>query len=379
MKLEDQVLLSFYQDISPLADNPRIMLVRHVETGQIYVRKKLSLENREIYRLLQTQQVSGIPRIHLLVETEQELIIIEEYISGLSLDAYLQKEGVLNEKDAIYVMLQLCHTLQALHSFQPPLIHRDIKPSNVILTADMRAILIDFDAAKTYSEQKQRDTVLLGTVDHAAPEQYGFRQSDARTDIYGLGILLNFMLTSCHPQQLSACGPIARIIEICTHIDPDKRYDSIPKLEKALRKLKPGGINEALHPGVKNTPLADIPDRYHPFAPPGFRSMKIWKMILAVLGYASLLWLSATIEVEGATMPLTVLIYRITTFLILISWVAVFANYGGICDHLLLAKSNNFAVSLIGRVAWCLLIMVAFMVAMGAITGIFDPAFVQVD
>ena len=98
MKLEDQVLLSFYQDISPLADNPRIMLVRHVETGQIYVRKKLSLENREIYRLLQTQQVSGIPRIHLLVETEQELIIIEEYISGLSLDAYLQKEGVLKRK-----------------------------------------------------------------------------------------------------------------------------------------------------------------------------------------------------------------------------------------------------------------------------------------
>lgn len=361
MKLEDQVLLSFYQDISPLAGNPRIMLVRHVETGQIYVRKKLSLENREIYRLLQTQQVSGIPRIYLLVETEQELIIIEEYISGLSLDAYLQKEGVLNEKDAIYVMLQLCHTLQALHSFQPPLIHRDIKPSNVILTADMRAILIDFDAAKTYSEQKQRDTVLLGTVDHAAPEQYGFRQSDARTDIYGLGILLNFMLTGCHPQQLSACGPIARIIEICTHIDPDKRYDSIPKLEKALRKLKPDGNNS------------------HPFAPPGFRSMKIWKMILAVLGYASLLWLSATIEMEGATMPLTVLIYRITTFLILISWVAVFANYGGICDHLLLARSNNFAVSLIGRAVWCLLIMAAFMVAMGAITGIFDPAFVQVD
>ena len=57
--------------------------------------------------------------------------------------------------------------------------------------------------------------------------QYGFRQSDARTDIYGLGILLNFMLTSCHPQQLAACGPIARIIEICTHIDPDKRYDCL--------------------------------------------------------------------------------------------------------------------------------------------------------
>lgn len=237
MKLEDQVLLSFYQDISPLADNPRIMLVRHVETGQIYVRKKLSLENREIYRLLQTQQVSGIPRIHLLVETEQELIIIEEYISGLSLDAYLQKEGVLNEKDAIYVMLQLCHTLQALHSFQPPLIHRDIKPSNVILTADMRAILIDFDAAKTYSEQKQRDTVLLGTVDHAAPEQYGFRQSDARTDIYGLGIMMNVMLTGKHPVNEMAAGKMGNIIEKCIMVNPNKRYKNVMEVKAKLNKL----------------------------------------------------------------------------------------------------------------------------------------------
>ena len=379
MKLEDQALLSFYQDVSPLAGNPRVMMVRHVETGQVYVKKNLSLENREIYRLLQAQQVPGIPRIQLLVETDQELIIIEEYINGLSLDAYLQKEGVLSEKDAVHVMLQLCHTLQVLHSFQPPLIHRDIKPSNVILTTDMRAMLIDFDAAKTYSEHKQRDTILLGTANHAAPEQYGFSQSDARTDIYGLGILLNFMLTSCHPQQLAACGSIARVIKTCTHMDPNKRYDSILKLEKALRKLKPGGINEALHPGVKNTPLAEIPDRYHPFAPPGFRSMKIWKMILAVLGYASLIWLSATLEVEDATLPLTILIYRLTAFLTLISWILIFANYGGVCHHLPLARSNNLPVSLIGRALWSLLVMSTFMIIMGIITGIFDPAFVQAE
>ena len=68
MKLEDQALLSFYQDVSPLAGNPRVMMVRHVETGQVYVRKTLSLENREIYRLLQTHQVPGIPRIQLLVD-----------------------------------------------------------------------------------------------------------------------------------------------------------------------------------------------------------------------------------------------------------------------------------------------------------------------
>ncbi len=379
MKLEDQVLLSFYQDVSPLAGNPRVMMVRHVETGQVYVKKTLSLENREIYRLLQVRQVPGIPRIQLLIETEQELIIIEEYINGLSLDAYLQKEGVLSERDAVHVMLQLCHTLQVLHSFQPPLIHRDIKPSNVILTTDMHAMLIDFDAAKTYSEHKQRDTVLLGTANHAAPEQYGFSQSDARTDIYGLGILLNFMLTSCHPQQLAACGPIARVIKTCTHMDPNKRYDSIPKLEKALRKLKPGGINEALHPGVKNTPLAEIPDRYHPFAPPGFRSMKAWKMILAVIGYGFILWLGCTMEVEGVTTPLTLFFCRAATLLILLSWVFIFANYGGICNHLLLARSSNLFVSIAGRLLWSLLVMVALLIVFGLVTSLCDPAFVQAD
>lgn len=375
MKLEDQALLSFYQDVSPLAGNPRVMMVRHVETGQVYVKKNLSLENREIYRLLQTQQVPGIPRIQLLVETDQELIIIEEYVNGPSLDAYLQKEGVLSEKDAVHVMLQLCHTLQVLHSFQPPLIHRDIKPSNVILTTDMRAMLIDFDAAKTYSEHKQRDTVLLGTANHAAPEQYGFSQSDARTDIYGLGILLNFMLTSCHPQQLAACGPIARVIKTCTHMDPNKRYDSIPKLEKALRKLKPGGINEALHPGVKNTPLAEIPDRYHPFAPPGFRSMKAWKMILAVIGYGFILLMAGLMLFQGAES----LIFKISTSLFtlftFLGWVGIFANYRGVCNHLLLARSPNILISLLGRLLWSFLLALALLMLEMLIVAVFDPSY----
>ncbi len=389
MKLEDQVLLSFYQELTPLGKNPHVMLVSHIETGSVYVKKTLSLENTNIYKLLKAYPVPGTPRVILRAETETELIVIEEYVSGNSLDVLLRQNGVFTEKAALQIILQLCHILSQLHSQPRRIIHRDIKPSNVIIGPRQTVWLVDFDASKTYSEASNRDTSLLGTVEYAAPEQYGFAQSDARTDIYGLGVLLNIMLTGQFPIRLTAKGSIGQIIQKCTQIDPAARYQSVASLEKALRQIRPGEFNKAIEPSEKKELKENLARKVdqpaksaayrHPFAPPGFRSMKIWKMILAVLGYASLLWLSATIEMEGATMPLTVLIYRITTFLILISWVAVFANYGGICDHLLLARSNNFAVSLIGRAAWCLLIMAAFMVAMGAVTGIFDPAFVQVD
>lgn len=390
MKLEDQALLSFYQELTPLGKDPHVMLVRHIETNQLYVKKTLSLENANIYKLLKAYPVPGTPRVILSAETEKELIVIEEYLSGRSLDLLLRQNGVFTEKAAVQIILQLCRILNQLHDQPRWIIHRDIKPSNVIIGPDQTVWLVDFDASKRYSPSSNRDTTLLGTLEYAAPEQYGFAQSDARTDIYGLGILLNIMLTGQFPVKLPAKGAIGQIIQKCTQIDPAARYQSADSLEQALRKIHPGGLNKALEPSEspknpENKPIkklarsSESAGYRHPFAPPGFRSMKIWKMILAVLGYASLIWLSATIGVEGATIPLTVLIYRITTFLILISWVAIFANYGGVCHHLLLARSSNLPVSIIGRALWCLLVMATFMVIMGIITGIFDPAFVQAD
>lgn len=390
MKLEDQALLSFYQELTPLSNNPHVMLVSHIETNQLYVKKTLSLENANIYKLLKAYPVSGTPRVILMAETEKELIVIEEYISGSTLNLLLRQNGVFTEKAAVQITLQLCRILNQLHDQPRRIIHRDIKPSNVIIGSSQTVWLVDFDASKRYSESSTRDTTLLGTVEYAAPEQYGFAQSDARTDIYGLGILLNIMLTGQFPVKLPAKGAVGQIIQKCTQIDPAARYQSVDSLEKALRQIRPGEFNKALESSRKSknprenlARKADQPKKSaayrHPLAPPGFRSMKIWKMILAVLGYASLIWLSATIDAEGATITATILIYRITTFLILISWALIFANYGGVCHHLLLARSSNLPVSLIGRALWCLLVMATFMVIMGIITGIFDPAFVQVD
>ena len=79
--------------------------------------------------------------------------------------------------------------------------------------------LIDFDAAKTYNPNKTKDTVLMGTVDYAAPEQYGFLQSDQRTDIYSIGILMNKMLTGSLPSETLAAGRLGKIIQTCTALN----------------------------------------------------------------------------------------------------------------------------------------------------------------
>ena len=112
-------------------------------------------------------------------------------------------------------------------------VHRDIKPENVILRGG-DAVLIDFDAARIHKPQAETDTQVLGTTGFAAPEQYGLGQSDARTDIYSLGVLMNVMLTGQHPSKKLAEGRIGRIIQRCTQVNPAKRYQTVLHLMEVL-------------------------------------------------------------------------------------------------------------------------------------------------
>lgn len=116
----------------------------------------------------------------------------------------------------------------------PPIIHRDIKPSNILLTPSDHVILIDFDASREFDAGKPEDTVLLGTREYAAPEQYGFGQSDARSDIYALGVLLNKMLTGTYPRRECPECSLGEIITRCTALLSDQRYASVEELKTAL-------------------------------------------------------------------------------------------------------------------------------------------------
>ena len=116
-----------------------------------------------------------------------------------------------------------------LHSAQPPIIHRDIKASNIMIASDGQVKMIDYDAAKTKSENKGRDTVLIGTVGIAAPEQYGFSQSDERTDIYAFGKLIENVLPDSNDAMVVA--------QNATKLQPELRYQNMKQVKRAVKNL----------------------------------------------------------------------------------------------------------------------------------------------
>jgi len=145
--------------------------------------------------------------------------------------AEILRGGTLPENEARTVAMQLCAALYVLHSMGA--VHRDVKPENVILRGN-EAVLIDFDAARIYKDECESDTQVLGTMGFAAPEQYGIVQSDARADIFSLGVLLNIMLTGRHPSRAMAAGHMGRIVRKCTMTAPEQRYQSVQALMEVL-------------------------------------------------------------------------------------------------------------------------------------------------
>ena len=209
MTLEEKYQLSLYEKVTRLSDDKQIWLVKNIETNEIYVRKELLLYNFEVYAQLKEKQFDNIPKVIECVEEENRLIVIEEYIHGKTLETVMEEHGVLSEENAAFVIRSLCDILHKLHGNLPPIIHRDIKPSNIIFSSDGVVKLIDFNAARELRAEQNEDTRLMGTRRFAAPEQYGFGQSDPRTDIYALGIVFYELLSGSVPFQGSNPTEIA--------------------------------------------------------------------------------------------------------------------------------------------------------------------------
>ena len=321
MTLEEISRLSCYKDVYALSDSKRVMLVANQEDGRFYVKKTLTVYDREIFAFLKVNPLPGIPRIYECVEDGDTLIIIEQYINGTTLEQFLESHGPLNLKKASEIVLSICEILSPLHKNAHPIIHRDIKPSNIILTEGNTLTLIDFNAAKFLNLKEARDTRLIGTQGFAAPEQYGFRPSTVQTDIFAIGVLYNILLTGHGPQQGMAQGWPEDIIEKCIQMDPDKRYTSIDKLMKAIQG-KLYGI---------------------PWLPPGMRSLHPAKIVASGIGYAFWAWLSAGLHVEGANARV-LLANRITFFLCGLFIVFFSADYMRIWERLHITDIRNKAI-----------------------------------
>lgn len=159
---------------------------------------------------------------------------VREYIEGLTLDELVRKRGILPPMEARAAVAEICGIVHRLHHAKPPVVCRDIKPENLIACPDGKYRIIDLDSARYVKENSQHDTTLLGTQENAAPEQYGYRQSDARTDVCGLGMLLLFLSSGEYDKNAELPEDIRKIVNRCTEFYPYRRYADAAALRRAL-------------------------------------------------------------------------------------------------------------------------------------------------
>ena len=220
-----------FETVRTLKVSPRgsVQLMRHRAAGQRFILRQFS-GNGEVYRKLLNYSCRNLPVIFEAVSQGEDNLVLEECIEGDTL-GFLLEGSLFSPNETRKIVIQLCRALWVLHGLAA--VHRDIKPDNIILRGS-EAVLIDFDAARLYKPEAEADTQILGTTGFAAPEQYGLGQSDTRTDIYSLGVLMNVMLTGQHPSQMLAEGRMGRVIGRCTQVNPEKRYKDVVHLMDAL-------------------------------------------------------------------------------------------------------------------------------------------------
>ena len=247
--------------------NGRYQLVRLLkkgEMGEVYTAKDVFLRDFVILKKTRAEEariLSGISHPGVVkyldafpaaVAVSNPVFLVEEYVPGETLTSYVEKNGPLREEEVIEIGLQICEILSYLHGLDPPVIYRDLKPDNLMLQPDGKVKLIDFGIAREYVKWEDQDTNHFGTKGYAAPEQYGGRlaQSDARSDLYGLGMVLAYLLTGEAPAGISekeegkeklkdAASPgLLQLLLKCTETEPLKRYQSAEIVAYELKKLK---------------------------------------------------------------------------------------------------------------------------------------------
>lgn len=216
----------------------------------------------------------SLPRIVDIIDAGNVIYVVMDYIEGEPLSKILDKEGAQPQELVIEWAKELCGVLQYLHTREPAIIYRDMKPANVMLKPDGSLKLIDFGIAREYKMGNAEDTTSLGTRGYAAPEQFGGKgQTDARTDIYCLGVTLYHLVTGKNPcEPPYELYPIRHwnpalssgfeyIIQKCTQVDPINRYQSCAELLYDLEHYNQKDVDYKIEQQKKLKNLLDLPPR----------------------------------------------------------------------------------------------------------------------
>ena len=233
-----------------------VYLAENVKLGTKWAVKAIPKKENANFDLLAEPNIlkklnhPALPRIVDIEQDEKNLYIIEDFIEGTPLDKQLQTRKSFDEATVIEWAKQLCNILYYLHSQKPnPIIYRDMKPSNIIVSADNTVKVIDFGIAREFKKDSGSDTSYMGTRGYAAPEQYGTSQTDARTDIYSLGVTMYHLLTGKSPNEppyefkplrmvdKSFSEGIEFIVNKCVQNNPANRYQNTTELLHDLNNI----------------------------------------------------------------------------------------------------------------------------------------------
>ncbi len=202
------------------------------DNENIYVKKKISPRNLELYQALQKLDNDYVIKIYdIISERNENYYAVEEYIEGETVYELAQRKKFTAE-EVKYCCACVCKGLEALHALN--IVHRDISYNNVMVSKYGKVKIIDFDISHFNDKKKHNDTEIRGTAGFAAPEQYGFMRSDEKVDIYAVGSLMNFMLENCDEKSKY----LTAIAERASSFVPENRFPNIKKLRVALEDQK---------------------------------------------------------------------------------------------------------------------------------------------
>lgn len=242
-------------------------LTEDKNSGEIFIKKYISPGNVSVYKTLMDIHSVHLACVSDVFERDGAYFALIEYAPGKALADYIESGRLFSERETVDIISQLCDGLRLLHSHG--IIHRDISPSNIIISRDYNVKLIDYGISRIPKEGRSRDTAVLGTAGYAAPEQFGFAQTDCRSDIYSLGVLMNVMLTGAIPAEKKYSGKLGKVIDKCISIDAQKRFDSVDSLKNAIN-----GISE---PNLFSSRFLD--------GLPGFRKRNPFFIAIGIIYY----------------------------------------------------------------------------------------------
>lgn len=209
-----------------------------------FVRKKIrqELARRNVWSALTECSSPRLPRVEATYELPEHFVVVYDFVPGRTLSKVIETDGPLTPESTVSLGIELCEAAEELH--RHGIVHRDISPNNIVVAAD-GAHLIDLGIARMRVEGASKDTTSLGTWGFASPEQYGFAQTDARSDVYSIGRVLGFALTGIRPddetyeQALKAIlehapAKLVHAITRACSFEPSARFQSATEMAEAL-------------------------------------------------------------------------------------------------------------------------------------------------